>query len=248
MKTLQGKTAFITGGTRGMGEAIVKRFASEGANIVFTYANSNEKADQIVNEIKSQGGNAIAIQADGAITGTVEKAVNEAHSQFGAIDILVNNAAIAISGVLESAFERADEYNRMIDINIRSVAEAVRTVIKFMPDGGRIINIGSVGGNRIGGPAFSDYAATKAATGAYTRGLAWDLGSRNITVNVIEPGATDTDMMPTDEAVRQAYMNAIPLKRLGKPEEIASLANFLAGPESAYITGSSFVIDGGLSA
>lgn len=248
MKTLENKTAFVTGGTRGMGEAIVRRFASEGANVVFTYASSAEKAEKIVAEIEAQGGKALAIHADASEAGRLESALGQANAEFGKIDILVNNAAIAIPGTIDQASLQVEGYNKMIDVNIRAVAEAVRTVVKFMPDGGRIINVGSVGGNRIGGPGMADYVATKAAVSAYTRGLAWDLGPRNITVNAILPGATDTDMMPKDEEIRQAYTNAIPLKRLGKVEEIAALANFLAGPESSYITGSSIVIDGGISA
>jgi 3-oxoacyl-[acyl-carrier protein] reductase len=248
MKTLKGKTAFVTGGTRGMGEAIVRRFAAEGAQVIFSYVNSVEKSELIIKEIQEAGGEAFAIKADSGVKGTLEKAIEIAASKYGKIDILVNNAAIAISGTLETAYERENDYDRQIDVNIRSISEAVRSVIKYMPDGGRIINIGSVGGRRIGGPYMSDYAATKAAIGGYTRGLAWDLGPRNITVNNVEPGATDTDMMPDDETIRESFINAIPLKRLGKPEEVASLVNFLAGPEADYITGSSFTIDGGITA
>jgi 3-oxoacyl-[acyl-carrier protein] reductase len=161
---------------------------------------------------------------------------------------LVNNAAVAITGPVETATDRIADYDRQIDVNIRSVAEAVRTVQKHMPDGGRIINIGSVGGRRIGGPHLADYITTKAAIAAYSRGLAWDLAPRSITVNTVEPGAIDTDMMPSDPAIREAYINAIPLKRLGKPEEIAAMVNFLAGSEADYITGSNFSVDGGITA
>ena len=248
MSTLKDKIAFVTGGTRGMGQAIVKRLAKEGAAVAFTYKTSDEKAQAIVDEISQAGGKALAIKADGAVKGSVEKAVQQTVDSFKKIDILVNNAAIAVSGPIETAHSRAEQYDQQIDVNIRSVAEAVRTVQMYMPDGGRIINIASVGGIRIGGPGMSDYVATKAAISAYTRGLAWDLAPRNITVNSIQPGATDTDMMPSDPAIREAYFNAIPLKRLGKPEEIAALVNFLAGDEAGYITGSSITIDGGISA
>lgn len=248
MSTLKGKKAFVTGGTRGMGEAIVMRFAREGAIVIFTYANSSKKAEEIVKTINETGGEALGIKADGSVKGAVSKAIDEAALKYGNIDILINNAAISVNGTQETATERMDEYDRQIDVNIRSVMEAVRTVIKYMPDGGRIINIGSVGARRIGGPYMADYIATKAAISAYSRGLAWDLGTRNITVNTIEPGATDTDMLQkADESVRESLRNATPLKRLGKPEEIAALANFLAGPEAGFITGSSIVIDGGIS-
>lgn len=159
---------------------------------------------------------------------------------------MVNNAAIAIGGPIETAGDRSADYDRQIDTNIRAVAEAVRAVQKYMPDGGRIINIGSVGSRKIGSPYMSDYVATKAAIQGYTRGLAWDFAPRNITVNTVEPGAIDTDMIPADPAVKEAYIKAIPLKRLGTTEEIAALVSFLAGPESSYITGSNIAIDGGL--
>jgi 3-oxoacyl-[acyl-carrier protein] reductase len=248
MKTLNNKVAFVTGGTRGMGKAIVKRLAGEGAAVAFTYAQSDEKAQAIVAEILKSGGQALAIKADGAFKNAVANAIEEAAVKFGRIDILVNNAAVAVNGPIESAGDRAADYDRQIDINIRAVTEAVRSVQKHMPDGGRIINIGSVGGRRIGSPYFSDYAATKAAIGAYSRGLAWDFAPRNITVNTIEPGAIDTDMLPGDTAIREAFTNAIPLRRFGKPEEVAALVNFLAGPESSYITGSNLSIDGGIMA
>ncbi|WP_426669806.1 SDR family NAD(P)-dependent oxidoreductase [Mucilaginibacter sp. McL0603] len=248
MITLKDKIAFVTGGTRGMGRAIVNRFASEGATVAFTYVNSDEKAQALVSQIEQAGGTALGIKADGGVRGSVEKAIDQAATIFGKIDILVNNAAVSVAGPLHTAADRSADYDRQIDVNIRSVAEAVRTAQKYMPDGGRIINIGSVGGSRIGGPQMTDYIATKAAISAYTRGLAWDLAPRNITANTVEPGAIDTDMMPADPATREAYMNVIPLRRLGKPEEIAAMVNFLAGPESAYITGTSFKVDGGITA
>lgn len=246
MSTLNEKVAFVTGGTRGMGEAIVKRMAAEGAAVAFTYVKSDEKARKIVAEIQQAGGKALAIKADGAVKNTVTKAIDEAAAAFGKIDILVNNAAIAIAGPIETAAERSEDYDRQIDVNIRAVAEAVRAIPKYMPDGGRIINIGSVGGRKIGTPHMAEYAATKAAIEGLSRGLAWDFAPRNITVNTIEPGAIDTDMMPEDPAVREGFINAIPLKRLGKSEEVAALVNFLAGPESGYITGSNIAIDGGI--
>lgn len=249
MSTLKGKAAFVTGGTRGMGKAIVERLAKEGAMVAFTYLSSENSAQQIVSDIVEAGGKAVAIKADGAIQGAVENAIDDAAEAFGKIDILVNNAAIAVNGPIETASERAEAYNNQINVNIRSVAEAVRTAQKYMPDGGRIINIASVGGIRIGSPGMSDYIATKAAVSAYTRGLAWDLAPRKITVNSVEPGATETDMLiNADENVRQYLMDSIPLKRFALPEEVASLVNFLAGDEAGYITGSSFKIDGGISA
>lgn len=249
MSKLNEKVAFVTGGTRGMGRAIVERLAKEGATVAFTYLNSDQVAQQIVDEINQNGGKAFAIKADGSQKGAVGKAIEDTVSLFQKIDILVNNAALSVGGAIETSDERSHEYDRQIDVNIRSVTEAVRTAQKYMPDGGRIVNIASVGGIRIGGPGLSDYVATKAAISAYTRGLAWDLAPRQITVNSVEPGATDTDMLQkADEAVRQHYMNAIPLKRFAQPEEIAALVNFLVGDEAGYITGSSFTIDGGISA
>ncbi len=227
MKALKEKVAFVTGGTRGMGRAIVERLAKEGATVVFTYANSDDKAQQIVKEIGNAGGKALAIKSDASVKGAVENAIEQAVGNYKKIDILVNNAAISVAGPIETSTERVNEYDKQIDVNIRSVAEAVRSAQKYMPDGGRIINIASVGGIRIGGPGLSDYIATKAAVSAYTRGLAWDLAPRKITVNSVEPGAIDTDMLQkADESVRQHYINAIPLKRFGRSEEIAALVNF----------------------
>lgn len=248
MLSLKGKVAFVTGGTRGMGQAIVQRLAAEGASVVFTYVNSQAIAEDIVAGIERAGGSAIAIQADGAKQGAVSFAIEQAVEKYQKIDIMVNNAATVVAGNIETAIERELAYSRQLDTNIRSVIEGIRKVQQYMPDGGRIINIGSVGARRIGGPNMADYVATKAAIGGLGRGLAWDFAPRNITVNTIEPGAIDTDMMPADPAIREAYINAIPLKRLGKPEEIASMVNFLAGPEAGYITGSSFVVDGGITA
>ena len=231
-----------------MGEAIVRRLVNEGASVAFTYVNSHDKAAGIVAQIESNGGHALAIRADAAKQGAINDAIANAVSTFGRIDILVNNAAISVAGPVEQVTERLSEYDRQIDVNVKAVAEAVRASIKHMPDGGRIINIGSVGGRRIGSPFLADYAATKAAVGAYSRGLAWDLAPRNITVNTVEPGAIDTDMLPADPAIRELYIGAIPLKRLGKPEEIAAMVNFLASAEAGYITGSAFSVDGGINA
>jgi 3-oxoacyl-[acyl-carrier protein] reductase len=248
MLTLKEKVAFVTGGTRGIGEAIVKRFAKEGANVAFTYVNSEDKAKALVTEMEQYGIKALAIKADSAIKNAVGSAVDQAAAHFGKLDILVNNAAIAIAGPLELAADNAENYDRLIDVNIRAVAEAVRSASKYLTDGGRIINIGSVGGSRIGMAYMSDYAASKAAVAGYTRGLAWDLAPRNITANVVEPGYIHTDMMPDDQAIQDTFRNTIPLKRFGKAEEVAALVNFIAGPESNYITGSTLTIDGGLLA
>ena len=172
MKTLTEKVAFVTGGTRGMGEAIVRRLASEGASVAFTYVSSEEKARKLTEEIEKNGGKVFGIKADAAQRGALTNAINDTVERFGKIDILVNNAAIAVAGPLDQAAEKSVDYDRQVDVNIRAVSEAVRAAVKYIPEGGRIINIGSVGGRRIGGPFMSDYAATKAAISGYTRGLA----------------------------------------------------------------------------
>ncbi|MET0634378.1 MAG: SDR family oxidoreductase [Chitinophagaceae bacterium] len=248
MSKLDGKVAFVTGGTRGMGQAIVRRLAVDGAAVAFTYVNSEEKAATIVDEIRQAGGRAIAIKADASVRGAVGKAIEETAAVYGKIDILVNNAAVAVAGPIETSSERLVEYDRQVDVNISSVSEAIKIAQKYIPDGGRIINIGSVGARRIGGPYMADYIATKAAIAAMGRGLAWDLAPRNITVNTVEPGAIDTDMIPADPGVREGLINSIPLRRLGKPEEIAAAVSFLAGPEASYITGSNLAVDGGFLA
>lgn len=248
MSTLNGKIALVTGGSRGIGAAIVSKLASEGATVAFTYVNSPEKAAAIVAGIEKSGGKALAIKADSGNPKEIAAAVKQTADHFGALDILVNNAALFVTGPIEQADENAAQYDKQIDVNIRGVAAAIREAAKYMGDGGRIITISSAVANHLGTAYLTDYAATKAAASAYSRGYAWDLGSRGITVNTVQPGPIDTDMNPDSGAFADSYRKKIALGRYGKTTEIAALVNFLAGPDSGFITGSTLTIDGGLTA
>ncbi|MEN9450322.1 MAG: hypothetical protein RJA83_936 [Pseudomonadota bacterium] len=243
---LQGKVAFIQGGSRGIGAAIVKRLSLEGAAIAFTYMSSTDKAKAIVTEITSRGGKAIAIKANSADAVALQQAVRKAVSTFGKLDILVNNVGVlAWASTEEFSLEELD---RTLAINVRSVFIASQEAIRHMNDGGRIINIGSVNAERIPIIGGAVYAMSKSALVGLTKGMARDLGPRRITVNNVQPGPVDTDMNPANSDVADQLKKMMALNRYGKPEEIASFVAYLASPEAGYITGSSLTIDGGFSA
>ncbi len=241
-KPLDGKVAIVTGGSRGIGAAIVRRLAADGAAVAFTFANSKEKAEAIAGDIEAAGGKALAIHADSADAIAVQQAIDQAARHFGAIDILVNNAGILLLNSLE-AFPLED-FDRMFAVNVRAVFAGTQAAARHMHDGGRIINIGSVVAERSGFPTSAVYSMTKGAVAAMTRGLARDLGPRGITVNTIQPGPTATDMN-ADPHSNDMLKGLIALGRLGEDREIASFAAYLASPEASFITGASLTIDGG---
>ncbi|MBT2372397.1 3-oxoacyl-ACP reductase family protein [Pseudomonas fluorescens] len=244
--SLQEKAAFVQGGSRGIGAAIVRRLAREGAAVAFTYFSSKEKAEKIVAEITAIGGKAIAIRADSADSAELQKAVRQAVEHFGALDILVNNAGVLAWGSLE-ALTPAD-LDRTLAVNVRSVFVASQEAARHMNDGGRIINIGSINADRIPIAGGSIYAMSKSALVGLTKGMARDLGPRRITVNNVQPGPVDTEMNPADGESASQLKALMALGRYGKDEEIASFVAYLAGPEAGYITGASLSIDGGFSA
>jgi 3-oxoacyl-[acyl-carrier protein] reductase len=245
-QNLAGKVAVVTGGSRGIGAAIAKRLAGEGANVAFTYARDADAATSVVKEIERHGGKAIAIQADAADANAVKAAVEKAVATFGELDILVNNAGTAIPKPFAEA--TLEEMDRMIDINIRGVFVATQVALKHMKSGGRIISIGSCVGERMMTPGLTPYAATKGAVKMFTQGLAREVGSRGITVNNVQPGPIDTDLNPAagDWAAPQKAMTA--LNRYGHVEDIAAMVAFIAGPEASYITGANLTVDGGTNA
>src|SRR6476469_2802966 len=245
-KKLEGKIALITGGSRGIGAAIAKRLAADGANVAITYAKGAVAAATVVKEIERAGGKAIAIQADTADADAVKAAVEKTVATFGRLDVLVNNAGTAISKTFEEA--TLEEMDRVIDINVRGVFVATQAALKHMRDGGRIISIGSAVGERVAEPGLVPYAGTKGAVKMFTQALAREIGSRGITVNNVQPGPTDTDLNPAsgDWAVPQKAATA--LDRYGLVDEIAAAVAFIAGPESSYITGSNLTVDGGMNA
>lgn len=238
--TLSGKTALVTGGSRGIGAAIVRRLADDGANVAFTYAASADKADALASELTAKGSNVIAIKADSADPEAVKSAVAQTAQRFSSVDILVNNAGILLHGHVDD-YALAD-FERMVAVNVRAVFVAVQAALPYMNSGGRIITTGSVAADRTGFPGASVYSMTKGAVAALTRGLARDLGPRGITVNTIQPGPTESDM---SAGARDIVTPLLATGRMGKDIEIASLVAYLASRESAFITGSALTIDGG---
>jgi 3-oxoacyl-[acyl-carrier protein] reductase len=246
MSTLTGKAALVTGGSRGIGAAIVLRLVSEGASVAFTYSSSSTQADSLVEQVAKAGGKAIAIKADAADQEAVRGAVQETAKRFGKIDILVNNAGIIVLGSIREIKEV--DFQRILSVNVHSVFTATQEAVRHMPDGGRIIHIGSVNSERMPFVGGSVYALTKGAVYSFTKGLARDLGARNITVNNIQPGPVDTESNPASGPFAETMLGLMALKRYGKGEEIAGLVSYLAGPEAGYITGASILIDGGFAA
>jgi 3-oxoacyl-[acyl-carrier protein] reductase len=247
MSKLANKIAFVTGGSRGIGAGIVRSLAAEGARVLFTYVNSSEKAEALVKELEAQGMSVKAIKADTAITDDISAAV-EAATEAGNIDILVNSAGLFVTGAIQDESPDADALKKQWDVNVFGVVHTVRTILPKMNDGGRIITIGSTGANRSPYPGVSDYSATKAAMAAYTRSWARDLGPRNITVNIIQPGLINTDMNPSDGPFSNHMLQAVALGRYGEPEDIGAAVAFLASDDSQYITGTTLNVDGGQSA
>jgi 3-oxoacyl-[acyl-carrier protein] reductase len=245
-KKLEGKIALITGGSRGIGAAIAKRLAADGAAVAITYAKDANAASAVVKAIEQSGGKAIAIQADAAKAEAVKAAVEKAFATFGRLDVLVNNAGTAIPKPFEEA--TLEEMDRVIDINVRGVFVATQAALKHMKSGGRVIMIGSAVGERVAAPGLVPYAGTKGAVKMFTQALAREIGSRGITVNNVQPGPIDTELNPAagDWAVPQKAATA--LDRYGHVDEVAALVAFVAGPESSYITGANLTVDGGMNA
>lgn len=246
MSSLTNKAALVTGGSRGIGAAIAKRLAADGASVAITYTKGADAAKSVVDSIKRTGGNAIAIQADATDADAVKAAVDKAFARFGRLDVLVNNAGTAIPKPFEEA--TLEEIDRMIDINVRGVMIATQAALKHMKEGGRVITIGSCVGERTMTPGLAAYSATKAAVKLFTQGLSREVGTRGITVNNVQPGPIDTDLNPaaSDWATPQIANTA--LKRYGHVNDIAALVAFVAGPEASYITGASLTCDGGTNA
>lgn len=243
---LTGKIALVTGGSRGIGAAIAKRLASEGAAVAITYSSSPDRAEAVVKEIESAGGKAIAIQADAADAEAVKRSVNDTVERLGGLDILVNNAGVAVMAPLDQF--TLDDYDRTMAVNVRGVFVASQEASRHMKEGGRIITIGSTNAERMPFAGGGVYAASKAAVAGLTKGLARDLGPRGITVNNVQPGPVDTEMNPADGPFAETLKGLMALPRYGTGGEIASFVAYLAGPEAAYITGASLLIDGGFAA
>ncbi len=246
MANLTNKAALVTGASRGIGAAIAKRLAAEGADVAITYAKGARAAAEVVKEIETAGGKAIAIEADAADPKAAAIAVEKTVAAFGRLDVLVNNAGTAIPKPFEET--TVEEMDQVIAINLRGVFVTTHAALKHMQEGGRIVMMGSCVGERMMTPGLVAYAATKGAVKMFTQGLSREVGARRITVNNIQPGPIDTDLNPAagDWATPQIANTA--LKRYGHVEDIAAMVAFIAGPEADYITGASFTVDGGTNA
>jgi 3-oxoacyl-[acyl-carrier protein] reductase len=245
-RKLEGKIALITGGSRGIGAAIAKRLARDGAKVAITYSKGADAAASVVREIEREGGKAIAIQADATDAKAAKAAVEKTVATFGKLDVLVNNAGTAIPKPFEET--TLEELDRVLDINVRGVFLATQAALKHMKSGSRIIMIGSSVGERVLVPGLVPYSATKGAVKIFTQALSREVANRNITVNNVQPGPIDTDLNPatSDWAVPQKAATA--LNRFGHVNEIAAMVAFVAGPESSYITGANLTVDGGMNA
>jgi len=243
---LSGKVALVQGGSRGIGAAIVKRLAEQGAAVAFTFVSSEAKARELQDSITANGGKALAIHADSADADAIRAAVDNTVKTFGRLDILVNNAGVLAIGPLEEF--SLEDFDRTLSINVRSVFVATQEAARHMGDGGRVINIGSTNADRMPFAGGGVYAMSKSALVGLTKGLARDLGPRGITINNVQPGPVDTDMNPASGDFAESLIPLMAVGRYGHVEEIASFVAYLAGPEAGYITGASLTIDGGFGA
>ena len=239
-KRFAGQVALVTGGSRGIGAGIVRRLASEGAAVAFTYAASEAKALQLVHEVGAGGGRAIALKADSASAEELRAAVKQTASKLGTLDIFVSSAGILSMGTIDNY--SLEEFERMVAINVRAAFVGIQAAAQAMKDGGRIVLIGSNTAVRTAFPGASVYSMTKAALTGLVRGAAIDLAPRAITVNNVQPGPTATDM---NSAHIELLKPLIPLKRMGDVSEVASFVSYLASKEAGFITGASLTIDGG---
>jgi 3-oxoacyl-[acyl-carrier protein] reductase len=246
MAKLDGKVALVTGGSRGIGAAIARRLAADGADVALTYARSAEKAHAVVADIKSAGRRGLALAADNADPRAVERAVDAAAEAFGQLDILVNNAGIYSVAALDAL--TVEDFDAAVAINLRAPFVASKAAAARMGEGGRIISIGSNLAERVLGPGISLYALTKAALVGLTKAMARDLGPRGITVNVVQPGSTDTDMNPASGPHADGQRSLMAIPRFGNPHDIAGLVAWLARAEARFVTGTALTIDGGINA
>ncbi|WP_374657342.1 SDR family NAD(P)-dependent oxidoreductase [Phenylobacterium sp.] len=247
MSTLSGKRALVTGASRGIGAAIALRLAREGADVAITYENSAEKAHAVAAQIEALGRKALALQASSGDPAAIKAAVDRAAAELGGLDILVNNAGIA-RGVGPVDGWTLEDIDQLLAVNVRGVVLASQAAAAHLPRGGRIINIGSNLAERVPMAGITLYAMTKSALLSFTKGLAHDLGPHGITVNLVHPGSTDTDMNPADGPGADPQRARMPIQEYGKPEEIAGMVAWIASPEGRFANGAGFTIDGGANA
>lgn len=247
MPNLAGKRALVTGGSRGIGAAIARRLAEDGADVAITYERSADRAQAVVAEIETLGRKGLAIAADSADAHSIKAGVDRAAAELGGLDILVNNAGVATAFGPPEAWALED-IDRLLAVNVRGVILAAQAAAAHLPKGGRIINIGSNLAERVPMENITLYSASKSALLSFTRGLARDLGPREIRVNIVHPGSTDTDMNPADGEGADPQRARMPIPQYGRPEEIAAMVAWLAGPDGGFANGAGFVVDGGANA
>ncbi len=247
-KELKGQVALVTGGSRGLGAAIAEALAEQGADVAISYVASADKAEAVVEKLKAKGTQAIAIRSDQANTSSAAALIDDVVSHFGRLDILVNNAAIAVQGKLvDDPSLDAEALDRQWHINVLGAVATTRAAARQLSDGGRIIFIGSAIASRVAFPGVADYAGTKAAIVGYAKGVGRDLGPRNITVNVVQPGIMPTDMAAeVAHNVPETLMDLHPIRRIATLEEVAATVCFLAGPNAGYISGAVLDVAGGV--
>ena len=247
-RNLVGKSALVTGGSRGIGAATARALGAAGANVAISYASSAEKAEAVVREIEALGGHAVAWHADQADAARAGALVSQVVERFGGLDILVNNAGVAVYGGVDDPSADLVALERQWAVNLVGVAALVRAAARVMGKGGRIVSVSSTVAHRVPFAGLADYAASKAALVAYTKGWARDLGPKQITVNAVAPGPIDTDMNPANGPYGDYVKGAVALGRYGNPDEVAAAIAFLVSPQASYITGATLDVDGGQSA
>lgn len=246
MNGLDGKVALVTGGSRGIGAAIARRLAEDGADVALTYLRSADRAAEVVADIEQSGRRGLALAVDSGDAGQVVGAVEQTVAELGRLDVLVNNAGVFPAGPLEDV--TLEEIDRTLAVHTRGAYVAAQAAARHLGAGGRIINIGSCFVERVPHPGVSLYAMSKSALTGLTKGLARDLGDRDVTVNLVHPGPTDTDMNPADGAGADARRGYIALGRYAHAEEIAATVAHLAGDSGRFISGTSIAVDGGYAA
>jgi 3-oxoacyl-[acyl-carrier protein] reductase len=242
---LDGKVAFVTGGGRGIGAAVALRLAEEGADVALTFQQNRQRADDMVDQIKAAGRRAVAIQADSADPAAVTGAIDLAVAELGRLDILVNNAGAFDLGALEQL--SLEEFERTMAVNVRAPFVACQAAVRHLPAGGRIVNIGSNVAERAVFPGFSLYAMSKTALIGLTKALGRELGPRAITVNLVNPGPTDTELNPADGPNAATVNGFTALGHYATPADVAAAVAFLASPDGRYITGATVNVDGGFT-
>jgi len=246
-RNLTNKRALVTGGSRGIGAAIVKRLATEGAHVAFTYSSSPDKANEVARAAQALGVRATAIQCDSADATALTAAVEKTATELGGIDILVNSAGIIALGSIDEL--KLADFDRLLAVNVRAVFVATHAALKHMKEGGRIINIGSCNAERMPFKGGAIYAMSKSALQGLVQGAARDLGSRGITINNVQPGPINTDGNPDNtEFAEMLKKQFLALPRYGTVDDVAGMVAYLASAEGAYITGASLTIDGGFNA